>query len=108
FGSKVWLTESRLRRVEDFFRRFGGEVVIVARFVTGARQLNGIVAGIAGMNWWKFLPYNALGGVIWVGFWSVGIYSFGTTLNHLAPWMNGFGIIVAAAVIVGLVVMAVH
>jgi membrane protein DedA with SNARE-associated domain len=38
-------------------------------FIDGLRQINGLLAGIAGMHWLKFLGYNALGAVLWVGTW---------------------------------------
>lgn len=108
FGGKVGLTDAHLQRVESFFRRFGGEVVILARFVTVARQLNGIVAGTAGMSWWRFLPYNALGAALWVGFWGMGIYAFGNALTRLAPWLNGIGIVVAIIIVLVLAAMLLH
>lgn len=74
YGRRVGLTAPRLAKVEAFFHRFGGEVVIFARFVVPARQLNGIVAGIAEMNWWRFLAYNCLGAALWVGFWGYGVF----------------------------------
>ena len=42
----------------------------MARFIEGLRQINGLLAGIAGMHWLKFLGYNALGAVLWVGTWA--------------------------------------
>jgi membrane protein DedA with SNARE-associated domain len=49
--------------------RHGGKVVTVARFVEGLRQANGIIAGITGMPWRRFLVFNALGAALWVGLW---------------------------------------
>jgi membrane protein DedA with SNARE-associated domain len=69
FGRYVFLTPQRLDRAEVFFNRHGGKVVTVARFIDGLRQINGLLAGIAGMHWLKFLGYNALGAVLWVGTW---------------------------------------
>ena len=51
------------------FRRYGGAVVLVARFFALLRQLNGIVAGTVGMVWWRFLSYNAVGAALWVSAW---------------------------------------
>ena len=64
------LTPERLDRAEGFFNRHGGKVVTVARFIEGLRQINGLLAGIAGMHWLTFLGYNALGAVLWVGTWA--------------------------------------
>ena len=44
----------RLARLEGHFRRYGGGVVLVARFLDGLRQLNGLVAGMLAMPWRVF------------------------------------------------------
>lgn len=68
-GRYVFLTPERLDAAEGFFTRHGGKVVTIARFVEGLRQANGIIAGITGMHWRKFLVFNALGAALWVGLW---------------------------------------
>lgn len=68
-GRYVFLSPARLDKAESFFTRHGGKVVVIARFVEGLRQANGIIAGIAGMHWAKFLAFNALGAALWVGLW---------------------------------------
>ncbi|MDQ2792025.1 MAG: DedA family protein [Actinomycetota bacterium] len=106
FGRYVFVTEKRLNKAEDFFRRNGGKIVGVARFVDGLRQLNGVVAGIAGMPWRRFLAFNALGAAAWVAVWtSVGYFAGG----HLGAIYRGFhryqtvGLVVAGVVIVAAV-----
>lgn len=103
FGRYVFVTEKRLNKAEDFFRRNGGKIVGVARFVDGLRQLNGIVAGIVEMPWRRFLAFNALGAAVWVAVWtSVGYLAGG----HLPAIYQGFQryqtvvLVVAGAVIV--------
>lgn len=76
FGKYVLLTTERLEKAEGFFARNGGKVVVIARFIEGLRQLNGIIAGIAEMPWPRFLAFNALGAALWVGVWaSVGYFA---------------------------------
>ncbi len=75
WGKYVFLTEKRLNKFENFFTKHGGKIVTVARFIQGLRQFNGIIAGISGMKWKKFLVFNFLGAGLWVGLW-VGIASF--------------------------------
>jgi membrane protein DedA with SNARE-associated domain len=70
WGRYVFLTPARLDRAETFFDAHGGKVVAIARFIEGLRQVNGLLAGIAGMHWLKFLGFNALGAVLWVGTWA--------------------------------------
>jgi membrane protein DedA with SNARE-associated domain len=81
FGRYVRLTPGRLDRVETFMARHGPKVVVVARFVEGLRQLNGIVAGVTGMRWPRFVLFNAIGAAAWVGVWTTAGYLAG---NHLA------------------------
>jgi membrane protein DedA with SNARE-associated domain len=69
YGRYVLLTPRRLDTAERFFTRHGGKVVTIARFVEGLRQTNGIIAGITGMPWRRFLAFNALGAALWVGLW---------------------------------------
>jgi membrane protein DedA with SNARE-associated domain len=69
YGRYVGLTESRLEATEGFFSRHGGKIIVVARFVEGLRQANGIIAGLSGMPWLRFLGFNALGAILWVGVW---------------------------------------
>jgi membrane protein DedA with SNARE-associated domain len=40
------------------------------------RQANGIIAGISGLRWTRFLVFNAIGAALWVAVWtSVGYFS---------------------------------
>jgi membrane protein DedA with SNARE-associated domain len=76
FGKYVFLTEERLDKAENFFDRRGAIVITFARFVEGLRQANGIIAGITGMHWLRFIAFNALGAALWVGTWvSVGYFA---------------------------------
>jgi membrane protein DedA with SNARE-associated domain len=70
FGLYISLTPARLDYAEDYFNRHGGKVVTIARFIPVLRQLNGILSGIIGMHWAKFLAFNALGAALWVGTWA--------------------------------------
>jgi membrane protein DedA with SNARE-associated domain len=70
WGRFVFLTPARLDKAEVYFDAHGGKIVTIARFVEGLRQVNGLIAGIVGMHWLKFLGFNALGAILWVGTWA--------------------------------------
>ncbi len=109
YGARIGITDRRLDQVEKFFERFGGEVVLVARFFALARQLNGIVAGTVGMNWWRFLAYNSIGAALWVGAWGIGVYLIGERLGALVPWIHRFGYLaIGAAALVLVVAIVLH
>jgi membrane protein DedA with SNARE-associated domain len=76
YGKYIFLTAERLDKAEYFFERHGGKIIVAARFIEGLRQANGIVAGITGMHWKKFVVFNTLGAALWVGVW--------VTLGYLA------------------------
>jgi membrane protein DedA with SNARE-associated domain len=71
---KLPISEARLARVEALFERYGGAFILLARFVDGPRQLNGIMAGMLEMPWWRFSLWNLLGALIWVAVWGLGTW----------------------------------
>jgi membrane protein DedA with SNARE-associated domain len=100
FGRYVLLTPERLDKATDFFDRQGGKIVAVARFIEGLRQANGIIAGITGMHWAKFLAFNALGAALWVTVWtSVGYFS-GSHINTIYNNATRYDAYLAIAVVV--------
>jgi membrane protein DedA with SNARE-associated domain len=107
FGRYVFLTPQRLDRTEAFFNRHGGKIVTVARFVDGLRQLNGLLAGIVGMHWLKFLGYNALGAVLWVGTWGALGYLAGENIVEIYDTLERYKwyVIGAVVVVVAIVIM---
>jgi membrane protein DedA with SNARE-associated domain len=107
FGKYVLITPERLERAERFFARRGNRIVVVARFIDGLRQLNGVIAGITAMPWRTFLIYNAIGAALWVGWWTTISYLLGTHLVeiieqvHRYKWwaMAAVAVVVAAYII---------
>jgi membrane protein DedA with SNARE-associated domain len=110
YGPYLLVSQRRLEYAEAFFRRRGGVVIVLARFFAVLRQLNGIVAGMARMPWWRFLPYNALGAALWVGFWGTLFYQLagrairiGLAFKKMQVFFVAGLIVVAAAVTIYLV-----
>jgi membrane protein DedA with SNARE-associated domain len=76
YGRYVLITHERLDTATGFFERHGAKIVVAARFVEGLRQANGIIAGVSGMHWARFLTFNAIGAALWVCVWtSIGYLS---------------------------------
>jgi membrane protein DedA with SNARE-associated domain len=68
------IAERLLPPAERFFARHGGKAVFLARFFGGVRVTGAWMAGITRMSWWRFLFWNAAGGVVWAI--AVGLVSF--------------------------------
>jgi membrane protein DedA with SNARE-associated domain len=104
YGKYILLTPERLDKTAKFFDRHGGKVIVIARFVEGLRQANGIIAGITGMHWKKFLPFNMLGAALWVAVWvSIGYFS-GSNIDSIYKTATRYELFFAIAV--GLLILA--
>lgn len=71
-GPKVFKRESRflnrkhLERTHEFYERYGGKTIVIARFVPIIRTFAPFVAGIGRMSYFKFMTYNVAGGLLWI------------------------------------------
>jgi membrane protein DedA with SNARE-associated domain len=104
FGRYIFLTPERLDKTTEFFERHGGKIIVVARFVEGLRQANGIIAGTSGMHWAKFLAFNALGAALWVGVWTAIGYFSGSHITSIYNTATRYSTYLAIAV--GIVLVA--
>ncbi len=107
YGRYVFITPERLDKATRFFDRHGGKIIILARFIEGLRQANGIVAGISGMHWAKFLVFNAIGAALWVGLWVTIGYFSGNNIDAIyntATRYSTYLLIAFVAVVVAYVV----
>jgi membrane protein DedA with SNARE-associated domain len=100
FGKYVFLTEERLDKAEAFFDRRGSIVITFARFVEGLRQANGIIAGITGMHWLRFLIFNAIGAALWVGTWVTIGYFAGSNIATVYHYITLYSYYVLAGLVV--------
>ena len=77
-GEKIrFLNPKHLERTHEFYERYGGKTIILARFVPIVRTFAPFVAGMGRMTYRQFMIYNVVGGILWViGFLFLG-FSFG-------------------------------
>jgi membrane-associated protein len=71
------LNRQHLERAHDFFERYGGKAIVLARFVPIVRTFVPFVAGAASMSYGYFATYNVVGGILWVTTCTLGGYAFG-------------------------------
>jgi membrane protein DedA with SNARE-associated domain len=99
YGRYLLITPERLEKATGFFERHGAKIVVGARFIEGFRQANGIVAGVSGMYWARFLLFNAIGAALWAAVWvSIG-YLSGSHINAVYDTAARYEAYLAIAVV---------
>src|SRR5262249_27847820 len=98
------LNKKHLLRTEQFYERYGGKTIILARFIPIIRTFAPFVAGIGKMRYARFAIFNVVGGVAWVLIFLLGGYYFSEF-----PWVKGnFPIVIAAILIISVMPMGVE
>ncbi len=75
--SSRWLNRKHLERTHEFYEKYGGKTIIIARFMPIIRTFAPFVAGIGKMSYGKFLLYNVVGGILWIALFTYAGYFFG-------------------------------
>lgn len=89
----------KLSEAQDFLARRGGSAVFLGRFVAFFRAVMPALAGIAKMPYRRFLPWNAVGGLVWGAAFVLLGYFAGSSYQAVASKV-GTGVAVVVAVIV--------
>jgi membrane protein DedA with SNARE-associated domain len=89
-----------LPRAEALMERHGGKTVFFGRFVSILRYTVAWVAGLSHMRWWRFLFWNATGGIAWAT--AVGLTSYYAG-NAAASAIQRYGLYAGAFVLVAVI-----
>lgn len=94
-----------LERAHEFYDKYGGKAIVIARFVPIIRTFCPPVAGAAKMTYARYLSFDIAGGFLWV--WSMVLvgYSIGSWDPHVDKHLH---YIIAAVIVVSLTPAAFH
>jgi membrane-associated protein len=98
-GNVRFLRKDYLERTRAFYEKHGGKTIILARFVPIIRTFAPFVAGVGAMSYPRFIVYNIIGAVLWVGLFVPLGYFFG----NMPTVKNNFSLVIFA--IIGISVM---
>jgi len=79
---------SHLQRAHDFYEKYGGRAVILARFVPIVRTFCPPVAGAARMPYTRYLLFDIFGGMFWVGSMVLGGYLLGSRIPNIGKYLH--------------------
>jgi membrane protein DedA with SNARE-associated domain len=83
YGHLARIDSRRIKLGQFLFARHGGKVVFFGRFIALLRALAALLAGINRMDWWRFLLFNASGGIVWATVYGLAAYVFGEQIVRL-------------------------
>ena len=91
-----WLNPKHLVTTQRFYEKYGAKTIVLARFVPIVRTFAPFVAGIGRMPYPKFLAYNIIGGIAWVGIFVMAGYLFG----NMEFVRDNFSLVILAIIII--------
>ena len=93
-----FLNKEYLDRTHQFYEKYGGKTIIIARFIPIIRTFAPFVAGIGSMTYWRFISYNVIGGVAWILICTLAGYLFG----NLPIVRENFSLVILAIIIISI------
>ena len=93
-----FINKEYLKKAQDFYEKHGSMTIVIGRFIPIIRTFVPFVAGVGEMNYSKFIPYNMIGGGLWVSLFLGGGYFFG----NLSFIKDHFSYMLIAIIIISL------
>ncbi len=93
-----FLNRDYLERTHRFYEKHGGKTIVIARFLPIIRTFAPFVAGVGFMTYSRFMLFNAVAGIAWVGAFVYGGYLFG----NLPTVKDNFSLVIAGIIVVSM------
>ena len=110
FGNKIFdmnlpfVKREYLDRTHEFYEKYGGKTIILARFVPIVRTFAPFVAGVGSMTYSRFITYNVVGGIIWIALFVFGGYLIG----NIPLIKNNFSIVTVLIILISVTPMVIE
>lgn len=92
------LNRKHLQRAHEFYEKYGGVTIILARFIPIVRTFAPFVAGVGSMHYPRFALYNVTGAFIWVLLFLIGGWWFG----GLESVQENFKLVIVAIIFISI------
>jgi len=99
FNKKIhFVKKEHIDRTHQFYEKYGGKTIIIARFIPIIRTFAPFLAGVGEMTYWRFALYNVTGGILWIFFFILGGYFFG----NLPVVKRNFTLVIFAIILISI------
>jgi membrane-associated protein len=98
-GGYKLINPKHLERTKDFYDRYGGRAIVLARFAPILRTFAPFVAGVGQMPYGRFIGFNVGGGIAWVSIMTTAGYVFG----NIPAVKKQFHLVIIAIVVVSFI-----
>lgn len=99
-----FLKKEYLDRTHEFYEKYGGKTIILARFVPIVRTFAPFVAGVGSMTYSHFITYNVIGGVTWIALFVFGGYFIG----NIPVIKDNFSIVTVLIILISVLPMVIE
>ena len=103
FGKRIRVSEREIKKAERWFEKYGSIAVFTARMIPGIREIISIPAGIAQMNFAKFIGYTFAGSLLWCFILTFAGYYLGEAWSRFSEQASSAFTIVTIIVIAGII-----
>jgi membrane-associated protein len=100
----LFFRRSHLLRAHEFYEKYGGRAVILARFVPIIRTFCPPVAGAAQMPYGRYVGFDVVGGIVWVTATILGGYTLGRSVPNIGKYIH---YVIAVVVVLSLLPAAI-
>lgn len=91
----LFFNKDHLVKAKNFFEKYGGKTIILARFIPVVRTFAPILAGVGNMKYHTFMIYNLVGAFLW----AVGITLLGYFLGSIIPGIDRYLVLIVGLII---------
>ncbi|HUD04012.1 MAG TPA: VTT domain-containing protein [Candidatus Paceibacterota bacterium] len=95
YEDSFWFNKKNIDRAETFYKKYGPQTILLARFVPVVRTFVPILAGVGKMKYRTFFSYNVIGGILW----AIGVTLLGYFLGTEFPGVDRYLPVIVLAII---------